>query len=210
MRSVESHPHQHLGTAHQATLTEHTLRGTARVAKFSLTVLMKEFAAFKGDLPEIIAPSVVKKHQLHKLRIYKEDRLKTDVFNALSNFSSTISEDALTFSVHPSEVRASGRIEKGMLRLAPVTAFKNISAKCIKGAPCATVNGTAELYLQEPPAMRSIAKEAEKNAESQESLVLAAFWWVSTVGKEAAANMVVKEHKDRASGVSFPIYLILQ
>ena len=59
--------------AHQATLTEHTLRGTPRVAEFTLTVLMKEFAAFKGDLSAIIEPSVVEKHQFHNLQIYKED-----------------------------------------------------------------------------------------------------------------------------------------
>ena len=53
--------------------------------------------------------------------------------------------------------------------------------------------------------MRSI-KEAGKSAETQAAMVLAAYWWVGTVGKEADASIVVRQHKDTTNGASFPIY----
>ena len=76
MRLVEPHSNNisvQVITIPQATLTEHVLRGTPREAKFTLTVLMKEFAAFKGDLPAIIEPSVVEKRQLHNMEVYKQE-----------------------------------------------------------------------------------------------------------------------------------------
>ena len=164
-----------------------------------LDSFLKKWGDFKGELPATIPCEHVMTRSVATSPHFEMEVLKATVFRALQKHEATQIQwlSQLVFMANPSDVRAMKQIPKGKLELAPATELRCISAKHSQNAPKAEV-ASMTFFMSEPIRPRS-TKSADWKAEA----VFVPYWWVGSTSNQDEANLALKRHCDKDSGVSF-------
>jgi len=109
---------------------------------------------------------------------FVSDDLRSKVFSALFGFESQV-ERSLQYMLYPKGVAAAEIIDKGELKLIPLTLVTSMSTEK-KGAVCVTVN-KAKMYLSEPASASKV--------EGCEKYNYVPYWWVQDTHEEDKVNM---------------------
>lgn len=175
---------------------------TPRDIKVDLSILLKKWAMFAGELPTIIPADKVDERTMAASSHFDIERQKCIAFQALTDFETASSEKLkqLAFMLNPAELRARVHIPKGKLELAPATDFRCICSKAIPGAPVVQIGTSYCFSLTEPPRARNI-----KSDDWKDEVVFVPFWWVSTTSVAGDANLTPKKHVVKDAGVTFTV-----
>ena len=149
----------------------------------------KPFAGkFQVKLGTDPAPFMVDSHPLLKTAVAKA--IAFQELMQLGNEHAAFERESVQFYFNPAEVRATEKIEKGQLKLVPVTDIAKVTSKAEGSNTSSLVTCKGKKLFLEPPARpKGVPTEEEpwKN-----DMVMCAYWLIKGTSQKAEANLVKK------------------